>query len=252
MEPFAGIGRETHAPIALEQRQGDLTMDNQAFHKRLADWQMMTGSERTEVETKCEALCTLYVDASNEQRLQLIHLFRTPPPGEKRPPFAPFDQLFSYIYTVARRIQSEKDVYPVYLGLAAAAIAGDYPDFRDARLAWDHLRSTAARAGIDPNVFDTQIVPQIMPMTREKAAEKKAPIELTACPSCNRPLRSGARFCFQCGSFLTDDVSAFPLIKTPGQSAQYRCFYCKAPLQLRDPFCGTCGRRTLSSQWRNQ
>jgi hypothetical protein len=152
------------------------------------------------------------------------------------------------MHTVASRIQSEKDMYPIYLGLAAAAIAGDYPDFRDARLAWDHLRAAAIRAGIDYRVFDTQIVPQIMPMTREKDAKKEEPVKQTTCPTCNQALRPGVRFCFQCGSFLTDEVGDSALIKTLILATEYRCFYCKAPLELRDPFCGICGRRTLSSQ----
>ena len=90
-------------------------------------------------------------------------------------------------------------------------------------------------------------------MIRSKEGTKESVLPPTVCPSCQEPLRPGASFCFHCGTRLSDDGSALSsLTETSGPSTGYQCFYCKAPLQLRDPFCGTCGRRTLSSQWRSQ
>lgn len=160
---------EANLPIASEERQGDIIIDDQTFHKRLAEAMpgQKNGWDGEEVVAKCEALCTLYLDASNKQRLQLIHTFRKPLPGEERPPFAPFDQLAGYINSVTGRIHSEKDVYPLYLGLAAAAIRGDYPDFREVLVALGHLHYTATQIGIDPTPYFEEIAASTVPETRK-------------------------------------------------------------------------------------
>ena len=77
---------------------------------------------------------------------------------------------------------------------------------------------------------------------------------LTRCPSCSKPLRSGDRFCAQCGhSLLKETPSFLPTLKG---TSDLVCPNCHAPLQPQDQFCGTCGADTAPStdvtQWRGQ
>ena len=78
--------------------------------------------------------------------------------------------------------------------------------------------------------------------------------ETAQCPSCSKPLRSGDRFCSQCGSPLLKDTPSIPL--TPKAPTHRTCLRCRAPLQLQDQFCGTCGTHIVPStgttQWRGQ
>ena len=76
----------------------------------------------------------------------------------------------------------------------------------------------------------------------------------THCPSCNKPLRLGDRFCSQCGYPLSQETPSNML--TVKASTEYICSSCKAPLQPHDQFCGTCGTHVMTNsdatQWRSQ
>jgi predicted amidophosphoribosyltransferase len=76
----------------------------------------------------------------------------------------------------------------------------------------------------------------------------------THCPSCSKPLRLGDRFCSQCGYRLSQETPSNLL--TVKASTEYMCSSCKAPLQPHDQFCGTCGTHVMTNsdatQWRGQ
>jgi hypothetical protein len=69
------------------------------------------------------------------------------------------------------------------------------------------------------------------------------------CPNCQRPVRTGAKFCGFCGTRLTP-VNASPgtppstagsAVPDAGPSGGY-CPYCHSPLRLGVKFCSSCGK----------
>jgi hypothetical protein len=64
-----------------------------------------------------------------------------------------------------------------------------------------------------------------------------APPPVTVCPTCQRPIRPGARFCTHCGTTL------MPVSPAPGAAAAV-CSRCGRPLRPGARFCSVCGHRS--------
>jgi len=138
-------------------------MDDSAFLARLAGWESMPGSIEDEayfssafpgpLDAKFDALCALHLEASADQRAFLIDLFASQKSTLARPYLAylRFDNLIlGYMRRITRRITAPGDTTPLRLGLAAAAIVQEHPDYRDVIISLAFLHYAATRAGIDP------------------------------------------------------------------------------------------------------
>lgn len=150
-------------------------MDEELFWSRLAQWELMPGKlGRLEnntlyydaiVEAKIDALCNLFLETSHEQRLQFPQLFADLFPLKKG--HVIYDQLgLVYMRRVSKRIKGSGDVYPLRLGLAAAAIIEQKPDCRDVMVSLAFLHYAATQVGIDPNVHFQEMAESVSPSTK--------------------------------------------------------------------------------------
>ncbi|MBN1887581.1 MAG: hypothetical protein JW850_06310 [Thermoflexales bacterium] len=89
-------------------------------------------------------LCQAYLAASPRQRAQIRDAVR----GQK----GVINNLLGYVYTSAERIRETKSQDWLRLGLAAASIRGDGPDYRDFLVALAELYVTAVEVGLEPRV----------------------------------------------------------------------------------------------------
>jgi len=94
-------------------------------------------------------LCRAYLTASDIQRRQVCAAVKD---------YAGIiNNLLGYVYASARQLGETKDRDWLDTGLAAAAIRGDGPDFRDFYLALAELYAAALEAGIEPDRAFTAI-----------------------------------------------------------------------------------------------
>ena len=86
-------------------------------------------------------LCQAYRTASPQQRAQIEEAVRRLE--------GVVNNLLGYVYACARRVRQEKSREWLQVGLEAAALRGEGPDFRDYQLALAELRAAALEAGIE-------------------------------------------------------------------------------------------------------
>jgi hypothetical protein len=124
-------------------------MDDTTFLSRFAQWQStLQETDLSKHEAwKYGTLCALYLEATAGQRRQLPHLvaLEDTEAYENR-----LWNLIGYMRLVSEQITTSNDVYPLHLGLAAAAILEERLDFRDIIVSLAFLYQAAKRAGIDP------------------------------------------------------------------------------------------------------
>lgn len=138
-----------------------MTMDDERFQARLADWQAMPGNCKDQsylaqrypgpLDAKFDALCRLYLEAKPTRRDTLSRLL-VPASGsaaERSATYARLDNLLSYIRRLAWRLTAARDRELARLGLAAAALAAEGADARDILQASAFLKHAAKQAGID-------------------------------------------------------------------------------------------------------
>ena len=143
-------------------------MENQTFHLRLAQWDIMAGDlEEQEYfmsvypapqDEKFHALSVLYLESDSQQQRDLTNFFAS---GLAAVAFsctaaARFDNAIIYMRRVARCIRSAADSSLLRLGLAAAAWTEGRVESHDLLISLAFLYHAATRAGIDPVAhFDT-------------------------------------------------------------------------------------------------
>lgn len=138
-----------------------MTIDDERFQARLADWQAMPGTCEDEgylaqrcpdlLDAKFGALCWLYLEAEPTRRETLSRLFMPASGGaaERAAAYARGDNLLNYIRRLAWRLTAARDRELAQLGLAAAALAAEGADERDILQACAFLKHAAMQAGID-------------------------------------------------------------------------------------------------------
>jgi hypothetical protein len=143
-------------------------MDDEDFLKGFAEWEASLGPEREQYSeddiAKYDALCSLYLEATPEQRRKLAHLFA--PAGTKAGAYRR-GYLFIYMRLVSERIKTPQDVHHLRLGLAAAALLEERWDTRDILVSLAFLHRAATQAGIDPAPYFKEIADTARPQTRE-------------------------------------------------------------------------------------
>ena len=134
-------------------------MDNQTFLKRFSNWKAKLNKKEASDYSKYDALCALYLEATPEQRNRWLDFFArydTPSYRERMSKLklisfeALIGEMTVYMRWDSERIKTHDDVYPLRLGLAAAAIVGEGLDNRDVTVSLAFLYYAAKQAGIDP------------------------------------------------------------------------------------------------------
>jgi hypothetical protein len=87
-------------------------------------------------------LCKVYLASSPRQRAQIRDAVR----GQK----GVINNLLGYVHASARRVRETKSKDWLRIGLAAASMRGDGPDFRDFLVALAELYVAALEAGLEP------------------------------------------------------------------------------------------------------
>jgi hypothetical protein len=147
-------------------------MDEDTFIARFDNWQVRLGklsdadAYSSTQASSFDELCQLYLEASPKQRHQLPKMVapENSTEGDYRRAFL----VYEYMRRVSDRINSNEDVQPLRLGLAAAAIAEEGIDYRDVLTSLALLHQAATRAGIDPSPHFKQVADMARPETQAR------------------------------------------------------------------------------------
>jgi hypothetical protein len=142
-------------------------MDHTAFLKRLQDCELKLGREEGEYTKrdieKYDALTSLFLEASPEQRQKLTLMFA---PGDNMISYYRLGYLIAYMRWVSERIRTQDDIRDLRLGLATAALLEERMDTRDIIVSLAFLHHAATQAGIDPAPHFREIADMARPETK--------------------------------------------------------------------------------------
>jgi len=150
-------------------------MEDAEFEARLIPWLEMPGEGDPYPhdadpypadlrDARFDALCALYLQADEEQRMQIPAIFAREESTRAYARTADWissrerarndlRSMIFYMRRVASSIRSRDDAWRLRLGLAAAAILQEREDYRDIIVSLAFLHRAARRAGIDPDPF---------------------------------------------------------------------------------------------------
>jgi hypothetical protein len=150
-------------------------MDNNSFLERLLMWEKIPANDEHCAE-RYDILCTLYLEATPEQRAQLPLL--VVPDHDvtfyhdlhewisvRRASDDRIAELHSYMRELPSRIKSPADTRFLRLGLAAAAMIEECIDYRDVIVSLAFLHLAATEAEIDPAPQFMEIAKMARPET---------------------------------------------------------------------------------------
>src|SRR5918994_5765675 len=164
-------------------------MGDDEFEARLLAWLGMPGEGETYQhdadpypddlrDARFDALCALYLEATEEQRTQVPALFAREESTRAYVRIAEWrasrerarddlSAMIFYMRRVAGSIGLGDDAWRLRLGLAAAAILQEREDYRDIIVSLAFLHYAARRAGIDPDPFFREVAHLARPETEE-------------------------------------------------------------------------------------
>jgi len=162
-------------------------MGDDAFEARLISWLDMPGEDDPYPhdadpypadlrDARFDALCALYLQADEEQRMQIPAIFAREESTRAYARTADWissrerarndlRSMIFYMRRVASSIRSSDDAWRLRLGLAAAAILQEREDYRDIIVSLAFLHRAARRAGIDPDPFFREVATLARPET---------------------------------------------------------------------------------------
>lgn len=153
-------------------------MDDDTFLARLAGWEALPGDIHDDgygfysfpcpLDSKFDRLCTLFLEAGEQQRQMLPEFFKAEKSSRRgQSPYVRFDNLgLLYIRRLAFNALPNGAEQSLRRGLAAAAIVQEHPDYRDIIISLAFLHLAARRAGLDPAPAFTKIAALAQPETR--------------------------------------------------------------------------------------
>jgi hypothetical protein len=151
-------------------------MNDQEFLGRLTRWETKLAKRDDRDYSKYDALCALYLEATSKQRSLLLDFLarRDMLPWHEwigKLKLTPYEELLGdltvYMGWDSKRIKSSSDVYPLRLGLAAAAIIGEGLDHFDVAVSLAFLYFAAKGAGIEPVPHFKEIAETARPEAKE-------------------------------------------------------------------------------------
>jgi hypothetical protein len=142
-------------------------MEESLFRERLLKWARDLGDVRSKYESrdmdKYSELCSIYLEASPEQRRQLPTVLD--PGNVWVEDFLYGNLMYGYMRSVAELIRTPEDSQPLRLGLVAAAITDNPLDWRDLLISLAFLFDAATQAGIDPEPYFKEVIAIAPPKT---------------------------------------------------------------------------------------